>query len=66
MAQMIEVIIDESTAQVTVDLKGFHGQGCDAVMQAMMQVGNGESTQVTKPEYRAQAQIGKQAVSAKQ
>jgi hypothetical protein len=51
MAKMIKIVIDESDASFSVDLTGFHGQGCDDIVKLFAEIG--ETTKViSKPEYR--------------
>jgi hypothetical protein len=51
MARVIEITIDESTAEMTVDLHGFHGIGCSALIDGLK---SGETIErKTKPEYKA-------------
>ena len=58
MAKMVKVTIDESTANVDIDLIGFHGKGCDSLFRAFASVGK-ITKEVIKPEYREQAQSQK-------
>jgi hypothetical protein len=57
MAKIITVTIDSGTEQLnnagafTVDLTGFNGQGCDAVIKAFEGVGEATKT-VHKPEWK--------------
>jgi hypothetical protein len=55
MAQLVKVQIDETTAEVNIDLIGFHGKGCDALLKAFSQVGK-LTKETIKPEYRQQVQ----------
>jgi hypothetical protein len=66
MAKLVKVTIDEATAQVDIDLQGFHGQGCDAVLKAFASVGTTLNKEFTKPEFRQQAQVTEQTISGKQ
>ena len=55
MAQMVKVHIDELTAEVSIDLIGFHGKGCDALLKGFAQVGK-LTKETIKPEFRQQVQ----------
>jgi hypothetical protein len=57
MAKLIKVTIDEATAQVDIDLVGYHGKGCDKLLAAFAQVGT-LTKEVVKPEYREQLAQG--------
>jgi hypothetical protein len=52
MSKTITITVDEK-GESTVDLNGFHGKGCEAVMKAL----RGNDTvrrSVTKPEFNQQ------------
>lgn len=52
MAQVVKITVDDSNGAFDVDLTGFQGQGCDAIIEAFGQIG--EITSHThKPEFRA-------------
>lgn len=55
MAKLITVVLDPETAEFSLDLTGFKGQGCAAIAEAFAELGN-VKTSVTKPEYRQQVQ----------
>lgn len=46
----ITVTVDDNTGAFDVDLTGFHGIGCDAVIKAFAEISAPTKT-VTKPEY---------------
>ena len=51
MAKIITVTIDEN-GDAEIDLQGFHGRGCDAVMKGFNKALGGEITSnATKAEY---------------
>ena len=51
MAKIITVTIDEN-GDTEIDLQGFHGRGCDAVMKGFNKALGGEITSnATKAEY---------------
>ena len=51
MAKIIVVTIDEN-GDAEIDLQGFHGRGCDAVMKGFNKALGGEVlTDNSKPEY---------------
>lgn len=49
MAKLITIEIDLNNASQTIDLEGFHGVGCDAVLQAFAPSDEGQV--IEKPEY---------------
>jgi hypothetical protein len=55
MAKLVKVTIDEESAEVAIDLIGYHGKGCDKLLAAFATLGT-LKTQTAKPEYREQAQ----------
>jgi hypothetical protein len=54
MAQLIKVTVDDNTGAFDVDLTGFHGQGCDAIIEAFGELGE-IKTHVHKPEFKENA-----------
>jgi hypothetical protein len=55
MAKEITIIIDE-TGQTSVDLEGFHGKGCAAVIEGFAKAAGASTTgMVKKSEYNAPA-----------
>ena len=48
MAQIVKVTVDDLTGEFDVDLTGFHGKGCDAIIQAFAELGE-MKTHVHKP-----------------
>jgi hypothetical protein len=46
MAKIVKVTVDEN-GDFTVDLNGFHGRGCDAIIKAF-----GEESTVTKETHK--------------
>ena len=51
MAKLIKVLIDPETSGFSVDLTGFHGQGCDAVVKAFASIGT-VTKEIHKPEWK--------------
>ena len=56
MAQIVKVTVDDSTGEFDVDLTGFHGKGCDAIIQAFAELGE-MKTHVHKPEYNTTTKV---------
>lgn len=50
MPKMVTVEIDESTAEFSVDLTGFHGKGCAEITKAFESLGRVKKS-IKKPEY---------------
>lgn len=50
----ITVTVDENTGEFEVDLTGFQGQGCDAIIEAFAEIGEATAV-VHKPEWKATA-----------
>jgi hypothetical protein len=51
MAQIVKVTVDDTNGNFAVDLTGFEGKGCDAIIQAFAEIGQIE-THIHKPEYK--------------
>jgi hypothetical protein len=49
--RIITVEIDESTADVTVDLAGYEGKGCAAVQEAFARMLGNTTHSTHKPEF---------------
>lgn len=64
MAQIIKVDVDDNTGEFDVDLTGFHGKGCDAIIQAFGELGE-IKTHIHKTEYNEKEKITR-PVTAKQ
>jgi hypothetical protein len=56
MAKIVKVTVDDSNGEFEVDLTGYQGQGCDAIIEAFGEIG-AIKTHVHKPEYRQTAQV---------
>lgn len=52
--QIVKITVDDSNGAFDVDLTGYQGQGCDAIIEAFGQIGE-ITSHVHKPEYRATA-----------
>jgi hypothetical protein len=65
MAKLIKITVDDSTGEFDVDLTGFHGKGCDAIIQACGELGE-IKTEVKKPEYYETNNKAVRTVTAKQ
>lgn len=52
MAKIIKITVNDNTGEFTVDLTGYQGQGCDAIIEAFGELGEITAHQ-HKPEYRA-------------
>lgn len=50
--KIITITIDEKDASIAVDLTGFHGVGCDALMKALT-AGSEVTKTIHKPEFKA-------------
>lgn len=53
--EIIKVTVDDNTGEFDVDLTGFHGIGCDAIIQAFGELGQTKKV-IHKPEYTAKTQ----------
>jgi hypothetical protein len=60
-SEIIKVTVDDLTGEFDVDLTGFHGHGCDAVIKAFSEIGK-IKTHIHKPEFNA---IQKQQITRK-
>jgi hypothetical protein len=49
--QVIKISVDDNTGEFDVDLTGFHGQGCAAIIDAFGELGE-ITSRTHKPEYR--------------
>lgn len=58
MAQIVKVTVDDLTGEFAVDLTGFVGHGCDAIIQAFAELGE-MRTHVHKPEYNTTTKVVK-------
>ncbi len=54
--QIIKVTVDDNTGEFDVDLTGFHGVGCAAIIEAFGELGE-ITSRTHKPEYREKAQV---------
>jgi len=54
MAKIITIEIDPMDASFTVDLTGFHGQGCTDVIKAFSTIGETGKI-IEKPEFKEKA-----------
>lgn len=52
MAKLVTVTIDQETGDFSVDLTGFHGNGCADVAEAFAELGM-VTKDVKKPEFKA-------------
>jgi len=50
MAKTVTVTIDEGSGDFSVDLTGFQGKGCDAIIKAFAEIGD-VTKEIHKPEY---------------
>jgi hypothetical protein len=53
-AKIVKVTVDDNTGEFDVVLTGYHGQGCDAIIEAFGELG-AITSHVHKPEFRATA-----------
>jgi len=51
-AKVIKIDVDDLTGEFAVDLTGYQGQGCDAIIEAFGEIG-AIQTHIHKPEYKA-------------
>lgn len=49
--QIIKVTVDDTNGEFSVDLTGFQGQGCDAIIEAFGEIGE-ITSHIHKPEYK--------------
>ena len=56
MAQIVKVTVDDATGEFEVNLTGFVGHGCDAIIQAFAELGE-MKTHVHKPEYNTTTKV---------
>lgn len=56
--QIIKVSVDDLTGEFDVDLTGFHGIGCDAIIEAFGEIGE-ITSHIHKPEYKATTQTAR-------
>lgn len=62
--QFVTIEVSDKDGSFTVDLTGFEGIGCDAVIKAFAELG--ETSSVTeKPEYKASAFQRKQQTAGR-
>jgi hypothetical protein len=54
MAKIVNITYDPETGEIEADLIGFHGQGCDAVIEMFNELGQ-VTTEKKKPEYKEKA-----------
>lgn len=60
MAKTVKVTINKK-GDVTVDLDGFHGEGCKAIVEALTAAAGGEVTSMeAKPEFYEPAEREKE------
>lgn len=52
--QIVTVTVDDTSGAFEVDLTGFQGIGCDAVIKAFAKLGEAK-TVIEKPEYKQKA-----------
>lgn len=50
MAKIVTVTLDEDNGNISLDLTGFKGKGCDAIVKLFGELGKVKKT-ITKPEY---------------
>ena len=48
--ELIRITIDDNTGESSVDLQGFHGKGCAAVIKAFGEIGE-ITSEIHKPEF---------------
>jgi hypothetical protein len=48
--EIIKITVDDNTGAFDVDLTGFHGKGCDAIIDAFGELGE-VKTHTHKPEW---------------
>ena len=58
MAQIVKVTVDDATGEFEVNLTGFVGHGCDAIIQAFAELGE-MKTHIHKPEYKVTSKVVK-------
>jgi hypothetical protein len=56
MAKTMTITVDDRTGATEIDLGGFHGVGCDAVMKVMVEGSKVVDTQ-KKPEYNEKEKL---------
>jgi len=56
MAQIVKVTVDDNTGEFDVDLTGFHGKGCDAIIAACGELGE-IKTHIHKSEYNEKEKV---------
>ena len=52
MAKIIKIDVDDLTGEFSVDLTGYQGQGCDAIIEAFGEIGE-IKTRIHKPEFKS-------------
>ncbi len=57
--KIVTVTVDDASGAFEVDLTGFQGIGCDAVIKAFAELGE-TTTVIEKPEYKFKATQQKQ------
>lgn len=60
MAKIIRVTVDDSTGEFAVDLSGFSGKGCDALIKAFGEIG-AITSETHKPEYNENVTVNRTA-----
>lgn len=60
MAKIIKVTIDDANGEFDVDLSGFHGKGCDALIKAFGEIGS-ITSETHKPEYNENVTVNRTA-----
>jgi hypothetical protein len=52
--KIVKITVDDNTGEFDVDLTGYHGKGCDAIIEAFGELG-AVISHVHKPEFNATA-----------
>jgi hypothetical protein len=56
MAQIVKITVDDNTGEFDVDVTGYRGKGCDAIIQACGELGK-IKTHIHKSEYAEKEKV---------